>query len=426
MRLALRIASRYLFSKKSHSAINIISMISVCGVALITAALICTLSVYNGFSQLIGSLLSDIQPEIKILPVEGKTIDGTLSVWNEIAAWDEVAYITPVIEETALAVYDRQSPVTVKGIPDDYNEGVPLIKTILTGDYTLRDDFSQKELAVMSRGFKMRDEITSYAIIGAGVAVRIEAGANYSRPIELYAPRRQGRINLANPAASFVSQSFYVSSVFYTNQAQYDDNLIYIPLDDARTLFDYPTEATAYELCTVGGASTQRIMERLRDTLGEQYIVQDRLMQNGESFRWIQIEKWITFLILAFILLIATFNIVGSLSMLIVDKQDDIATLRKLGADDRLVTNIFMAEGWLISMLGALSGLFIGILLCWLQQEFGILRMGDSGAFIVDAYPVQLQWGDTFAVTAIVLLLGAVTAGYPARILRRKLEQKRS
>lgn len=421
MRLALRIASRYLLSKKSHSAINIISIISVCGVAIITAALICTLSVYNGFSQLIGSLLSDIQPEIKILPASGKTIDGTLEVWDEIAAWDDVAYITPVIEETALAVYDRQQPVTVKGIPDSYNQGIPLIKTIITGDFTLQSDATQHEIAMTSEGFKLRDEITSYAIMGAGVAMHIEAGANYSRPIELYAPRRYGRVNLANPSNSFVSQRFYVSSVFFTNQAQYDDNLVYIPLEDARALFDYPTEASAYEICTAHSTSAQQLIKRLQKRLGEEYIIQDRLMQNGESFRWIQIEKWITFLILAFILLIATFNIVGSLSMLIVDKQDDIATLRKLGANDNLITNIFMAEGWLITMSGALSGLLIGVILCWVQQEFGLLQLGNSGTFIVDAYPVQLQWSDTIIVTTIVLLLGAITAGYTAHILRRKL-----
>ncbi len=421
MRLALRIASRYLLSKKSHSAINIISIISVCGVAIITAALICTLSVYNGFSQLIGSLLSDIQPEIKILPASGKTIDGTLEVWDEIAAWDDVAYITPVIEETALAVYDRQQPVTVKGIPDSYNQGIPLIKTIITGDFTLQSDATQHEIAMTSEGFKLRDEITSYAIMGAGVAMHIEAGANYSRPIELYAPRRYGRVNLANPSNSFVSQRFYVSSVFFTNQAQYDDNLVYIPLEDARTLFDYPTEASAYEICTAHSTSAQQLIKRLQKRLGDEYIIQDRLMQNGESFRWIQIEKWITFLILAFILLIATFNIVGSLSMLIVDKQDDIATLRKLGANDNLITNIFMAEGWLITMSGALSGLLIGVILCWVQQEFGLLQLGNSGTFIVDAYPVQLQWSDTIIVTTIVLLLGAITAGYTAHILRRKL-----
>lgn len=425
MRLALRIASRYLFSRKSHSAINIISIISVCGVALITAALICTLSVYNGFSHLIGSLLSDIQPEVKILPASGKTMDSTLPMWDEIASWEEVTYMTPVIEETALAVYDRQLPVTVKGIPDDYNQGIPLIKTILTGEYTLSSESDPShELAMVSKGFTLKDSITSYAILGAGVAVRIEAGTNYSRPIELYAPRRQGRVNLVNPSQSFVSQKFYVSSVFFTNQVQFDDNIVYIPLEDARTMFDYPTEATAMELATSDSKATRRVVERLQQKLGDEYIVQDRLQQNGESYRWIQIEKWITFLILAFILLIATFNIVGSLSMLIVDKQDDIATLRKLGADDDLITNIFMAEGWLISMLGALSGLVVGVLLCWLQQEFGLLRLGNSGAFIVDAYPVQLQWGDTIIVTAIVLLLGAITAGYPAKILRKKLERK--
>lgn len=408
MSLALRIASRYLFSKKSHSAINIISVISVCGVALITAALICTLSVYNGFSHLIDSLLCDIQPELKILPTKGKTLDSTLDLWDEIAGWDEVAYITPVIEETALAVYERQMPVIVKGIPLDYNNGIALDRTLFNGEY------------------KLKDEIVSYTIIGIGVGAKLEAGTNFAHPIELYAPLRNRRVNLANPANSFTSQRFFVSAVFYTNQTQYDDNMVYIPLDDARALFDYTTEASAIELSTRQGASTQRVMERLRNKLGDEYTVQNRLMQNGESYRWIQIEKWITFLILAFILLIATFNIVGSLSMLIVDKQDDIATLRKLGADDKLITRIFMTEGWLISMLGALSGLIIGTLLCWLQQEFGLLQLGNGEAntFIVEAYPVRIEWSDTIIVTAIVLLLGAITAGYPAKILRKKLESK--
>ena len=178
MVLALRIAARYLFSKKSHSAINVISIISVCGVAIITAALICTLSVYNGFTHLIGSLLSEIQPDIKILPASGKTLDGNDTLWSEIAAWDDVALLSPVIEETALAVYDRQLPVVVKGIPDNYDELTGLSHTIVTGEYMLRDS------------------IVSYAIIGAGVAVRLEAGVAYSRPIELYAPHRRGRVQL--------------------------------------------------------------------------------------------------------------------------------------------------------------------------------------------------------------------------------------
>lgn len=406
MCLALQIAFRYLFSRKSHSAINAISIVSICGVALITAALICTLSVYNGFTYLIGSLLSEIQPEIKILPASGKVLDGTSDVWGEIAGWESVRQISPVIEETALAVYDRQLPVVVKGVPDDYDCLTGLAHTIVTGDYLLQD------------------EVTSYAIIGAGVAMRLEAGVGYSRPIELYAPRRMGRVNLSNPAMSFASRRFFVSAAFYSNQAQYDDNWVYIPIEEARVLFDYPTEATAMEVRCVEGFSVDRVVEQLRTRLGGDYVVQDRLMQNGDSFRWMQIEKWITFLILAFILLIATFNIVGALSMLIVDKQEDILTLRKLGADDRLITRIFMTEGWLISMIGALSGLLIGVLLCWIQQEFGVLRLGDSGAFIVEAYPVRLEWGDTLIVTSVVLLLGAVTAGYPAKILRRRFETR--
>lgn len=403
MVLALRIAARYLFSKKSHSAINVISIISVCGVAIITAALICTLSVYNGFTHLIGSLLSEIQPDIKILPASGKTLDGNDTLWSEIAAWDDVALLLPVIEETALAVYDRQLPVVVKGIPDNYDELTGLSHTIVTGEYMLHDS------------------IVSYAIIGAGVAVRLEAGVAYSRPIELYAPHRRGRVNIANPAASFTSRRFFVSAAFYSNQAPYDDNVVYIPIDEARVLFDYPTEATAIELRCADGVSVERVVQQLEKKLGSNYVVQDRYKQNGESFRWMQIEKWITFLILVFILLIAAFNIVGALSMLIVDKKENIATLRNLGADNRLIVRIFMTEGWLISMIGALSGLVIGVLLCWLQQEFGLLRLGESGAFIVDAYPVRLEWGDTLVVTAVVLLLGMLTASFPARMLRRTM-----
>lgn len=403
MVLALRIAARYLFSKKSHSAINVISIISVFGVAIITAALICTLSVYNGFTHLIGSLLSEIQPDIKILPASGKTLDGNDTLWSEIAAWDDVALLSPVIEETALAVYDRQLPVVVKGIPDNYDELTGLSHTIVTGEYMLRDS------------------IVPYAIIGAGVAVRLEAGVAYSRPIELYAPHRRGRVNIANPAASFTSRRFFVSAAFYSNQAPYDDNVVYIPIDEARVLFDYPTEATAIELRCADGVAVERVVQQLEKKLGSNYVVQDRYKQNGESFRWMQIEKWITFLILVFILLIAAFNIVGALSMLIVDKKENIATLRNLGADNRLIVRIFMTEGWLISMIGALSGLVIGVLLCWLQQEFGLLRLGESGAFIVDAYPVQLEWGDTLVVTAVVLLLGMLTASFPARMLRRSM-----
>ena len=403
MVLALRIAARYLFSKKSHSAINVISIISVCGVAIITAALICTLSVYNGFTHLIGSLLSEIQPDIKILPASGKTLDGNDTLWSEIAAWDDVALLSPVIEETALAVYDRQLPVVVKGIPDNYDELTGLSHTIVTGEYMLRDS------------------IVSYAIIGAGVAVRLEAGVAYSRPIELYAPHRRGRVNIANPAASFTSRRFFVSAAFYSNQAPYDDNVVYIPIDEARVLFVYPPEATAIELRCADGVSVERVVQQLEKKLGSNYVVQDRYKQNGESFRWMQIEKWITFLILVFILLIAAFNIVGALSMLIVDKKENIATLRNLGADNRLIVRIFMTEGWLISMIGALSGLVIGVLLCWLQQEFGLLRLGESGAFIVDAYPVRLEWGDTLVVTAVVLLLGMLTASFPARMLRRTM-----
>ena len=385
-RLSRKIAWRYLFSKKSHSAINAISIVSVCGVAITTLALICTLSVYNGFTQLIGSLYSQIDPQIKITPREGKTLDTEAPEIKQIASWPEVSVFSPVVEDNALCLYkDRQRAVLVKGVPDNYTQ------------------LSHIQELVTSGHFQLNDGRIDYVSLGIGVAGQLGISNNSPYPVELYTPNRLGRVNLANPAQSFSSRRFFIASTFCSNQAIYDDQLVILPLATAREMFSYTTEATAIELRLAPG------------------------FEQNDWYKWVQIEKWITFLILSFILMIATFNVIGALSMLIIDKKRDIATLQNLGADDRLISRIFLAEGWLISAIGAGSGLILGVILCYLQQEYGLLKLGSTeGMFITDAYPVRLELFDTLAVTAIVLVLGFVTAWYPAKFLRKRLLAEKS
>ena len=408
-RLSRKIAWRYLFSKKSHSAINAISIVSVCGVAITTLALICTLSVYNGFTQLIGSLYSQIDPQIKITPRQGKTLDTEASEIKQIASWPEVAVFSPVVEENALCQYkDRQQPVLVKGVPDNYTELSHIQELITSGTFILNDGR------------------IDYISPGIGVAAQLGISTNTPYPVELYAPNRLGRVNLVNPAQSFNSRRFFIAGIFCSNQAIYDDQLVILPLATAREMFSYTTEATAIELRLAPGFTENEVAQKLETALGDSYRVATHIEQN-DWYKWVQIEKWITFLILSFILMIATFNVIGALSMLIIDKKRDIDTLQNLGADDRLISRIFLAEGWLISAIGAGSGLILGVILCYLQQEYGLLKLGNSeGMFITDAYPVRLELFDTLAVTAIVLILGFVTAWYPAKFLRKRLLAEKS
>ncbi len=403
-RLARSIAWRYLFSKKSHSAINAISIVSVCGVAITTLALVCVLSVYNGFTDLIGSLYSQIDPQIKITPIQGKTLNTTDPAIQELASWREIETFSPVIEENALCMYkERQRPVLVKGVPGNYAQLTHIEEIVASGDFLLNDNR------------------LDYASLGVGVAGQLGIVANSPYPIELYAPNRLVKVNLANPAQSFNQRRIFVTSTFCTNQAIYDDQLVIVPISTAREMFSYTTEATAIELKLTDAALEEEVIERLQRHLGEGYRIAPRIQQN-DWYKWVQIEKWITFLILSFILMIATFNVIGALSMLIIDKKKDIDTLQNLGADDHLISKIFLIEGWLISAIGAGSGLILGIILCYLQQEYGLLRLGgDNGMFITDAYPVKLETLDTLAVTAIVLVLGFITAWYPAKFLRKRL-----
>lgn len=405
MGLSSTIAWRYLFSKKSHSAINIISMVSVCGVALTTMALICTLSVYNGFQELIASLYSTLDPDIKIEPIKGKTFDISDTLFTDISKWENIEVWSPVLEENVLLVYrDKQMPALMKGVSDNFGQLTEIDKILLDGN------------------FMLRDSIVGYATIGVGIANQLEAGARFVHPLQFYTPKRNVRVNMVNPAASFNEGNLFVAAVFSVNQQEYDDQMVIVPLDFARKILDYTTEVSAIEIKLKPGADISGMISHLKEVLGDSYTVKDRMMQQEDSFRMMQIEKWMTFLILAFILMIATFNVIGSLSMLIIDKKENILTLQSMGADDRLISKIFLTEGCLISAIGAVIGLVLGITLCLLQQHFGLLRLGEgTGAFVVDAYPVELMWVDVIAVMGIVSLLGFLSAWYPVRYMRSKL-----
>ena len=405
MGLSSTIAWRYLFSKKSHSAINIISMVSVCGVALTTMALICTLSVYNGFQELIASLYSTLDPDIKIEPIKGKTFDISDTLFTDISKWENIEVWSPVLEENVLLVYrDKQMPALMKGVSDNFGQLTEIDKILLDGN------------------FMLRDSIVGYATIGVGIANQLEAGARFVHPLQFYTPKRNVRVNMVNPAASFNEGNLFVAAVFSVNQQEYDDQMVIVPLDFARKILDYTTEVSAIEIKLKPGADISGMISHLKEVLGDSYTVKDHMMQQEDSFRMMQIEKWMTFLILAFILMIATFNVIGSLSMLIIDKKENILTLQSMGADDRLISKIFLTEGCLISAIGAVIGLVLGITLCLLQQHFGLLRLGEgTGAFVVDAYPVELMWVDVIAVMGIVSLLGFLSAWYPVRYMRSKL-----
>ena len=405
MHLPLHIALRYLRSKKSHSAVNIISIVSVCGVIVATAAIVCVLSVFNGFSKLIHSKLSMLDADIAITATLGKTIadaDSVAAVARDVAG---VEMALPVVEDNALAMFfNYQMPVTLKGVPDGYDSLTNIRSTIIDGKYLLDDGISQ------------------YSVIAIGPALSLNVRPDYLKMVSLYTPRRRGNINLANPATALRSDSVFVSGVFQIEQNKYDRNTMFVSIEMARRLFDYTTQATAVELRLAPGANEPAVMAALTDALGKQYVVKNRLMQQAEAFRMVNIEKWVTFLLLGFILVIATFNVIGALSLLIIEKTDSIDTFRNLGASNKLISRIFVMEGWVISFTGTVLGIALGLVLCLLQEHFGLIEMqGNAATLIITAYPVAVQWTDVLVVLALSVAVGALTSLVTKLIMRRKL-----
>lgn len=409
MNFPFYIARRYLFSKKSHNAINVISGISVCGVALATLALVCTLSVFNGFQYLVSNLFTAFDPELKIVPATGKVFDGQDKAIAAIRKMPEVALVSESLEDNALVQYQgRQAMAVIKGVEDNFEELTP-IDTIL---------FGRGELL-------LHDEVVDYAIPGVQLLATLGTGIRFLDPLEVYAPKRGAKVNMANPAASFTGGNLFSSGlVFAVNQEKYDGSYILTSLKFARQLFQYTTEVSAINLKMKEGTDIDAFKRKLEKHLGERFRVFDRYEQQADTFRIMKIEKFISYLFLTFILMIACFNVIGSLSMLIIDKRDDVVTLRNLGANDRQIVRIFLFEGRLISFIGAVSGIVLGVLLCWLQQTFGLISLGAAGSFIVDAYPVSVHWEDVALIFFTVLAVGFLSVWYPVRYLSRRLLSK--
>ncbi|MBR1543554.1 MAG: FtsX-like permease family protein [Muribaculaceae bacterium] len=405
MSLAFKIASRYLRSKKAHSAVNIISIISVCGIVVTTAALICVLSVFNGFRDVIMGRLALLDPPVAVMPATGKTIANGDSVARVITGLPEVEMAVPVVQDNALAIFtEYQMPVKLKGVPTDYNRVSCIDSVIIDGD------------------FMLQDQVAQYAILGVGPAIQLHVRPGFLRMLQLYAPKRVGNINMSNPMGAFRADSLFVSAIFQLQQSKYDNDLIYVPIDFARRIFDYENEASQVEIVLNEGYDEQAAIKSIENVLGPGYLVKNRLMQQATAYRLVNVEKWISFLLLTFILIIATFNVISSLSLLIMEKDDSIATLRAMGASDKQISAIFVAESWIITFVGTIAGIIIGLALCLGQQHFGWLRLsGDPNAMIINSYPVQVQFTDVLVVIALAALIGLITSAVTTLIVNRRI-----
>lgn len=409
MNFPFYIARRYLFSKKSHNAINVISAISVCGVALATLALVCTLSVFNGFQDLVTTFFTAFDPQLKITAVRGKVFDGQDKRVLQLKKMPDVEVYSESLEDNVMVQYQgRQAMAVVKGVEDNFDQLTP-IDSILFG----RGDLL------------LHDEVVDYAIPGIQLLSTLGSGIRFLDPLEIYAPRRGAKVNMVNPSTAFVTGNLFSSGlVFAVNQEKYDASYILTSIDFARRLFQYTTEVSAINLKLKAGADTDAVKKHIQDLLGDDFLVQDRYEQQADTYRIMEIEKLISYLFLTFILMIACFNVIGSLSMLIIDKRDDVVTLRNLGASDRQIVRIFLFEGRMISFFGAFVGVVLGLLLCWLQQEYGLIALGSSGSFVVDAYPVSVHASDVLLIFITVLLIGFLSVWYPVRFLSKRLLNK--
>lgn len=407
MNFPFYIARRYLFSKKSTHAINVISGVSVVGVAVATMALVVTLSVFNGFHDLVASLFTAFDPQLKVTPAVGKTAPADDPVLTRIRHLPEVEVATETVEDMALAIYgDRQAMVTIKGVDDNF-DSLTHIREILVGE---------GEYELHAAGL-------NYGIPGIRLAEALGTGYRYDRPLKIYAPKREGQLNMANPTDGFVEDELYSPGVLFSvKQAKYDKSYIVTSIGFARNLFGQQGMVSALELRLKPGTDFNAAKEKIRQMAGGKYTVKDRFEQQEDTFRIMKIEKLIAYIFLTFILAVACFNIIGSLSMLIIDKKADVATLRNLGASDKQIVRIFLFEGRMISAIGAVLGIAVGLLLCWLQQTYGLVGLGrSSGSFIIDAYPVSVHPEDVALIFVTVLAVGFIAVWYPVHYFARRL-----
>ena len=404
MKFPYFIARRYLFAKKSHNVINVISAISVAGIMLASFALICTLSVFNGFHELVESLFKDIDPELKIVSSNKKFFDTNNEKINSALEFPYIETTSFTLEEQALISYkSRQQIVMIKGVQDSYHDLVN-IENLLKGNGI----------------YMLEDQICHYGIMGIGLTGKLDCGISPSDRLKLYVPKKEGRVNVANPATSFNQADIYSPGVvFRVEQEKYDDNYVLISLDLAHYLTGRQNEASALEIRLKEGTSVNKAKREISAALGSEFHVQNRVEQQQDVFKVVKLEKFISYLFLSFILLIACFNIIGSLIMLIVEKQQDAQLLKSMGASQRTIERIFITNGVLISLIGAVSGLAIGIIATLLQQKYGFIKLGTEGSFLVDAYPVKIYFQDIVVVLVTVLVVSFVSVRPIGPIARR-------
>jgi lipoprotein-releasing system permease protein len=401
------VARRYLFSKKSTHAINIISGISVIGVAIATMALVVTLSVFNGFHDLVATFFTSFDPQLKIQPAEGKTVVADDPILTQIRQLPQVEVATECVEDQALAIYHgRQAMVVIKGVDDNFSQ-LTHINEILVGD----GDFS------------LHAADLHYGILGIRLAEELATGYAFKEPMKIYAPRRQGQFDLTDPENAFEEDELYSPGVlFNVKQAKYDKDYILTSIGFARRIFDQQGMLSSLELRLKPGSNFDAVKKEIKRLCGTRFIVKDRFEQQDDTFKIMKIEKFIAYIFLTFILMVACFNIIGSLSMLIIDKKDDVVTLRNLGASDKQIVRIFLFEGRMISAIGAVVGIIIGLLLCWAQQQFGIVALGSSsGSFVINAYPVSVHPEDIILIFITVLIVGFLAVWYPVRYFAKRL-----
>ena len=407
MNFPFYIARRYLFSRKSTHVINIISGISVTGVTVATMALVVTLSVFNGFHDLVASLFTAFDPQLKVAPAKGKAVAADEPALEKIKALPQIQVATETVEDVALAVYgERQTMVTIKGVQDNF-DSLTHVREILQGDGT----------------YELQAADLSYGILGIRVAEILGMGYSFKYPLRIFAPRRDGQLDMFNPEECFYADELYSPGVlFCVKQAKYDKNYILTNIHFARRLFDMQGMVTALELRLKPGSNFEAVKSEIKEIAGDRFTVKDRFEQQEDTFNIMKIEKLMAFSFLTFILVVACLNIIGSLSMLMIDKKKDVVTLRNLGASDRQIVQVFLFEGRLISLAGAVLGIVLGLLLCWLQQTFGLVGLGrSSGSFIIDSYPVSVHAEDILIIFITVLVSGFLAVWYPVKYFAKRL-----
>lgn len=400
------IAKRYLITKKSHHVINVISGISVCGIAIATAALVCILSVFNGFQDMVANLFTAFDPELKIVAAEGKFMDADSKELTSLKTNRHIAVCSEVLQDNALIMKDnRQMMVTVKGVDDNFQHLI---------------DFDRIKFG--DGNYELHADVIEYGIFGINILSGLGADVAFTTPIQVYAPRGGERIDMNDPSESFNNDELYSPGVaFCVKQQKYDSNYVLTSLRFARNLFERKGKVSSVELKLTKGSDADKVKKELESQLGDRYVVMDRYEQQEDTFKIMKIEKLISYIFLTFILLIACFNIIGSISMLIIDKKNDIAVLRNLGATERQITDIFMMEGRIISFIGAVAGVVLGLALCLLQQHYGLIKFGQSaGSYIIDAYPVSVHASDIILILVTVIIVGFLSVWYPVRQLSRK------